>query len=130
MRPNWAPERQKLGWDHAQAAAQIMHAWEFPDELVCCVYFHHRGIEILKDEQLKQTAAAAVAISSLLPDALRQEVDGLEKLIKLADRWEGFELQPIAEKIDEEFQEIASDSGNRFSFLRAYQNATKRMNVH
>lgn len=91
---------------------------------------HHRGIEILKDEQLNKTAAAAVAISSLLPDALRQEVDGLEKLIRLADDWERFELQPIAGKINDEFQEMTSDGSNRFSFLRAFQNAAKRMNAH
>ena len=122
-------ERKKLGWDHAQAAAQIMHAWEFPDELVCCVFFHHRGIEILADEQLGNTPAAAVAISSLLPDALRQEPKGLERLMQLEKKWNALELLPIAEKIDEELHEMTSGGRNHLSFLKAYKHAASRANL-
>lgn len=122
-------EQQKFGWDHASAAAQVMHSWQFPPELVCCVWFHHSGIEILKNEQFRESPAAAVAVSSLLPDALRQEADGLATLIELERSWEEFELLPIAEKIDAEFQELASDVRNHFSFLRSYKNAIKRMGV-
>ncbi len=120
-------EKEKLGWDHAQAAAQVMYAWEFPDELICCVYFHHRGEEILEDEQLRNTPAAAVAISSLLPDALRQEANGIERLIELEKKWDRFELLPMAEKIQEDLQEHSVNSSNHLSFLKAYQHALKRM---
>lgn len=119
-------EREKFGWDHALVAAQVMHAWQFPDELICCVYYHHHSLSILKDEELGKTAVAAVAVSSLLPDALRQESNSLERLIALEKEWPEFELLPIAEKIDIEFKEMASDNKNHFSFLRTYQNALKR----
>jgi len=123
-------EQLKFGWDHAQAAAQVMHAWEFPDELICCVYFHHAGLKILEDERLGQTSAAAVAISSLLPDSLRQETNGLARLIDLEGKWDEFKLLPIAETINDEFQEMASDARSHFTFLRLYQNAVKKMNVN
>lgn len=122
-------ERNKFGWDHGVAAAQVMHAWHFPDELVCCVFYHHHGLDILKDENLKKTAAAAVAISSLLPDALRQETNGMEKLIELETEWPELELLNTAERISEEFKEMTNNAKNHFSFLRVYQNAIKRMNL-
>jgi serine/threonine-protein kinase len=122
-------EQQKFKWDHAQAAAQVMYAWQFPDELICCVYYHHQGVEILKDEQLGKTSAAAVAISSLIPDALRQEPNGLQRLMDLEKEWDAFRLLPIAERVNHEFQEMASDARNHFTLLRVYQNALKRMKV-
>lgn len=121
-------ERQKFGWDHALAAAQVMYAWEFPDELICCVCYHHHGVDILKDEQLGKTSAAAVAISSLIPDALRQESEGLPKLMELEKNWAEFDLMAIAERVADEFQEMV-DVRNHFTFLRVYQNALKRMNT-
>ena len=121
-------ERSKFSWDHAQAAAQVMYAWQFPDELVCCVYFHHAGLEILQHEELGKTAVAAVAVASLMPDAIRQEPDSLARLMELEKEWDELDLMKVAETIDEEFREV-SESRNHFTFLRTYQNALKRMGV-
>lgn len=121
-------ERKKFGWDHALAAAQVMHAWQFPDELVCCVYYHHQGVDILKDEELRNTSAAAVAISSLIPDAMRQEHNSLMKLVELEKEWGELKLLSIAERVNDQFQEM-SNVRNHFPFLRVYQNAIKRMKV-
>jgi serine/threonine-protein kinase len=118
-------EQQKFGWDHARAAAQLMFAWHFPDELICCVCLHHEGTSPLADEELKNTSHAAVAISCLLPDPLRQEADGLARLIELEKNWGDFELLPMAERIDAEFQETAGDTRNHFSFLRHCQKASQ-----
>ncbi len=120
-------ERHKLGWDHAEAAAHVMFAWHFPDELICCVGLHHRGLEILDDKELRNTSAAAVAISSLLPDALRQESRGIERLLELGENWREFRLLPIAEKIDAEFSVMATQAKNHFSFLRVCQQTLKRI---
>ena len=122
-------EQQRLGWNHAEAAAHVMHAWHFPDELVSCVGLHHHGVEVFENDQLRNTSAAAVAISSLLPDGLRQEAGGLAKLIELEKNWTEFDLLSIAEKVDNDFQELANQTKNHFSFLRVYQNALKRQNV-
>lgn len=120
-------EREKLRWDHAEAAAQVMYAWHFPDELVCCVGLHHRGLEILEDEELRGTSAAAVAISSLIPDPLRQELKGIEKLVELEKDWREFRLLSLAEKIEAEFQAVATRSKNHFSFLRICRQTLKRL---
>lgn len=118
-------EQKELGWDHSQAAAQIMYAWEFPDELICCVYFHHFGLALLKHESLQHTAAAAVAVASLLPDAMMQVTDGIQQLTTLEESWEAFDLLEIATDVDEEFKEISNSSRNHFSLLRSLQNAAK-----
>lgn len=120
-------ERHKLGWDHAEAAAQVMFAWHFPDELICCVGLHHRGLEILDDENLRNTSAAAVAVSSLMPDALRQESKGIERLVELEKDWKEFRLMPLAEKIEGEFQSMATRAKNHFSFLRVCRQTLKRL---
>ncbi len=103
-----------------------MLSWNFPDELICCVCLHHKGVSLLADEQLKNTCAAAVAVSSLIPDPLRQEADGLEQLIELDRSWDALELLPLAERIDAEFQDIAGESNNQFPFFRICQNALER----
>lgn len=118
-------ERKKFGWDHAQAGAQVMLGWNFPDELICCVCLHHRGLAMFKDDQLKRTSAMAVTISSLVPDPIQQEPEGMNQLIKLDEKWPSFNLLPLAEKIDEEFQSTTSDQ-NHFAFVKVCQKAMER----
>ncbi|MBT4866834.1 MAG: HDOD domain-containing protein, partial [Planctomycetaceae bacterium] len=60
-------EQKAQKWDHAEAAAHVMLAWGFPDELVCCALLHHRGLKLLADKTLGRTPAAAVAVSALIP---------------------------------------------------------------
>lgn len=122
-------EQKYFGWDHAEAAAGVMSGWQFPDELICCVCLHHRGIELLADEQLRHTSAAAVAVSALLPDPLRQEPNGIESLIKLEEEWPEFQLLPIAERVDSQFQTIAQDTQNHFPFLHHCRKAVERYNA-
>src|SRR5579863_453559 len=73
-------ERHRLGWDHALAGALIGYEWHLPHEVVCCILYHHRGLAILADPKLGRTSVAAVALSALLPDALRQHPEGLDQL--------------------------------------------------
>ncbi len=61
-------EQETWGWDHALAAGQIMVNWQFPDDLIGCVLYHHQGLEILSDPSLGRTALGAVALAGLLPD--------------------------------------------------------------
>lgn len=112
-------EQQAQNWDHAEAAAHVMYAWGFPDELTCCALLHHRGLKLLADKKLGRTPAAAVALSALIPDALRQVSNGMEQLIALDSKWPSFDLLAVAEQVDREFQELSpiADS-NPFSFLR------------
>ncbi len=99
-------EQQRFGWNHAKATAHVAWRWNFPDEIVCAIYHHHRGVSILLERDFAQTTVAAVAISSLLPDALSQTPGGLNSLIELQDHWPQFDLGQIAERISLGFYEM------------------------
>jgi serine/threonine-protein kinase len=111
-------ERAALGWDHATAAAALAHRWRLPDELVCCLLYHHRGLRTLADPALKRTPVAAVALSALLPDQLRQERHGLEMLRKLGEKWSAFDLNLLAESVDRLQAEMGLGVANDFPLSR------------
>ena len=112
-----AYEQRELGWDHALASARVMAAWRFPDDLVCCVAYHHRLAEVVRDPQLWGSAIAAVALSGLLPDQMRQTPDGLEQLAMLEQAWPEFRLTEVVDVVDQQFREF-SPTANDFP-LRA-----------
>ncbi len=118
-------EQEKFGWDHAQAAAQIMFAWNFPDELVCCVFLHHHAEKVISNESLSRTSAAAVAISSYLPDPLQQSQNGIQNLQALESTWPEFNLLDIATRVDADFREMSNGETNNFSLLRRLQKELK-----
>lgn len=111
-------EDKEFSWDHPTATALLIAGWGFPADLVCCVYLHHKGLDLLKHPQLRQTAAAAVAISGLLPDQLFQETHGLKLLARLQAAWPQFDLQQIAERVQERFAELAPGTQNPFPLQR------------
>lgn len=111
-------EREQFKWDHAETGAQIMLQWGFPDDLICCVLLHHRGLSLLNDKQVGRTAAAAVAVSAMMPGPLRQIADGMERLVKLDQVWPAFDLLAIAQRVDDEYQTLSPGPMNPFSFLR------------
>ncbi len=113
-------EKAMFTWDHGEAAAHIMLAWAFPDDLICCVAAHHRGLGILADPELNRTPVAACALAGLMPDPFRQVPDGFERLMQLEAKWPQFHLLEIAQKVDAEFKAMVpkSSSANHFTFLR------------
>lgn len=111
-------EQQAFGWDHALAGACLAWRWKLPEDLVCCILFHHRGLEILTDAQLGRSAAAAVAIAALLPDQLRQCYHGLEQLQLLETKWPAFNLQELTERVDREHSQIGLGVRNDFPLSR------------
>lgn len=111
-------EQATFGWDHCLAAAGLAHRWKLPDDLVCCILFHHQGLQILGHPQLGRTPAAAVALSALLPDQLRQCYQGLEQLLLLEQKWPAFKLQELAEKVDAKQSESGVKVHNDFPLTR------------
>ena len=67
-------------------SAELAHRWHLPDELVCCILFHHHGLKILAHPQLRRSAVAVVALSALLPDQLQQHYHGLDDLVRLEEK--------------------------------------------
>jgi serine/threonine-protein kinase len=116
-------EQHKFGWDHALAGACLALRWKLPEDLVCCILFHHQGLRILTNPQLGRTAAAAVAIAALLPDQLRQCYQGLEQLLLLETKWPAFRLEELAEQVDREHAEIGMGVRNDFPLARRCRSA-------
>ncbi|QDT37100.1 HDOD domain-containing protein [Stratiformator vulcanicus] len=111
-------EQQQFGWDHAIAGASLARRWHLPDELVACVLYHHLGLRALAEPELKRTSVAAVALSALLPDQLRQDFRGLEQLIFLQGKWSKFDLKTLTEQVDELHGEMGLGVRNDFPLSR------------
>ena len=111
-------ETEAFGFDHAVAAASLAHRWHLPDDLVCCILFHHSGLKILMHPQLGRSPVAAVAISALLPDQLQQDATGLDQLMQLEEKWPAFDLQALAKKVDETQDQQGLGMRNDFPLSR------------
>jgi len=111
-------EQERYAWDHALAGACLAHRWHLPDEITCCLLFHHAGLQVLGHPQLGRTAVAAVAVSALLPDQIRQQYDGLEQLALLEQQWPAFSLHALAEKVDQQQSEQGLGVKNDFPLAR------------
>lgn len=114
-------ERRQFGWDHALAGATLAQRWKLPDDLVCCIALHHRGLDVLADPVLGRTAAAAVALSALLPDLLRQHYRGLEELALVEEHWPAFKLESLVELVDREHSGVGMGVENDFPLSRRCQ---------
>jgi HD-like signal output (HDOD) protein len=111
-------EQQTFTWDHALAGACLARRWKLPDELVGCILFHHAGIEVLSHPELGRTAVAAVALSALLPDQLRQCYQGLEQLVVVEKAWPALNLKAVAEKVDAQHEATGMGVQNDFPLAR------------
>ena len=116
-------EDQQFGWNHAIAAAKLARRWHLPDELVCCLLFHHVGLKILADTRLRKTPVAAVALSGMLPDQLNQDRDGLATLFRLQEKWAAFDVVTIASQVDEQQEQLGLGMNNQFPLSRRCQPA-------
>jgi serine/threonine-protein kinase len=105
-------------WNHALAGASLARKWNLPDELVACILFHHTGLRILAHPQLGRSAVAAVALSAMLPDQLRQHKSGLDLLRKLGEKWKSFNLEELAFRVDELHAEMDLGVRNDFPLSR------------
>ncbi len=99
-------ERATFGWDHELVGACLAHAWNLPDELVCCIRYHHSGLQILSDPRLGRSPVAATALSALLPDRFCEHHHGLELLMQLQRTWPAFCLQRLAESVDRQYVQM------------------------
>jgi hypothetical protein len=77
-----------------------------PGELACCILYHHGGLQLLTDPRLGRTPVAASALSALLPDQFSHDDHGFELLTKLEQKWPAFHLEPLAESVDRQHQEL------------------------
>ena len=93
-------ERKHFGWDHAMLLAKLMSDWGFPEELIACVGLHHSAERVLDDAELAHTSVAATAVASLLPDAMQQSFNGIDRLLTLQDQYPEFVWMEVAARVD------------------------------
>ncbi|MFN0198876.1 MAG: HDOD domain-containing protein [Planctomycetaceae bacterium] len=114
-------EQSLFGWDHAAAGASLASRWQLPDELICCILFHHWGLAILAHPELKRTAVAAIAVSAMLPDQIKQVENGFDQLLELQSVWSAFDLEAICDKVDCQHAELGLGVNNDFPLLARYR---------
>lgn len=116
-------EQREFGWDHALIAAGLATRWKLPDDLICGILMHHKGLRLLADPILRRTPVAAIAISSLLPDGLRQQYSGLDQLVLLETKWSAFKLAEIIQKVDTAHQALGLGVRNDYPLSRICRTA-------
>ena len=79
-------ERDRIGWDHAQASAWILRRWEFPELLVKTVGAHNLEHDELAAEGLLDTIALPVMTAALLPSCLKPDAARCRNLMRAARR--------------------------------------------
>lgn len=117
-------EEKLFEWNHALAGASLARKWNLPDELIACILFHHAGLRILGHPQLGRSPVAAVALSAMLPDQLRQQKNGLELLRKLGEKWKAFDIEELAQRVDELHAEMDLGVQNDFPLSRRCSSQT------
>jgi HD-like signal output (HDOD) protein len=110
-------EQERLELDHGLVGACLAHGWNLPDELVCCICYHHSGFHILTDPRMGRSPVAATALSALLPDQFCRQHRGLELLQKLETKWPAFNLEQLAESVDQQYVHMALGVRNDFPLL-------------
>jgi HD-like signal output (HDOD) protein len=119
-------EQARFGWDHAMVGACLAYDWHLPDELVCCIRYHHSGLQILNDAKLGQSPVAATALSALLPDEFCRSRHGLELLMNLQGQWPDFCLERLAESVDQQYLQLSLGVRNEMPLLPL----CRRMIIH
>ena len=110
-------EQARFGWDHGLVGACLAHGWNLPDELVCCICYHHSGLQVLTNPKLGRSSVAAAALSALLPDQFCRNNHGLELLLKLEAKWPAFNLERLAEEVDRQYVHVGLGVHNEFPLL-------------
>lgn len=115
-------ERRLFECDHASAAAHLAHRWKLPDDLVCCIFYHHQVPSLAGHPQLGDTVCLPVAISSLLFGQMRQVRQGEDRLIELDRVTDVFDLSVVCDAVDAQLQEMAQGNRVQFPLTRRFRN--------
>lgn len=95
-------EQDTFGWNHAQAGACVAHQWNFPDDLLCALFYHHELQETLQRPEMEFFNLFPVTCAALLPDQLTQSTSGIRELIRVDERCKAFCLDTLCCQVDAE----------------------------
>lgn len=102
-------ERQTFGWDHAEAASQLMRKWHLPEGFAHLVE-RHTQLDALLDEGECAYSQACVALAALLPDGTDtgwSERDEFQAGFTRLTAGQAGELVSLLEETDAEATEFA-----------------------
>jgi HD-like signal output (HDOD) protein len=102
-------ERERFGWTHAQAAAQMARGWKMPEDFAALIENHTSIDELLANGATKPDLIA-VAVSALLPsisDDRWTECAHFDAIYNRVRPAGGPPLPELLEQIDDEFVEFA-----------------------
>lgn len=100
-------ERETFGWDHAVAGASVAVRWQFPDDLLCAISYHHSLQEIFSGNSNHLFNLFPVALAGMLPDQLKQVPDGLAQIIRVDDERGALKIDEVCQAVDEQQLEMA-----------------------
>jgi len=102
-------EKDRFGWNHAEAAAKMARSWKMPEAFAQLVG-KHVTLEQASVERPTETAQFAVSLSALLPsvsDSRWNECGQFEEVYNRFRPANGPEMAQMFERIDREFHEFA-----------------------
>lgn len=107
QRPLVEIEQEELGWDHAQAASQVMAGWGFPDDLIVCVRLHHEWDWMWESRRMGDCEAIAVGLAGLLPEVLGQVPNGIARLKEMEQDCFSGDLPTFAATVATQLQQLS-----------------------
>ena len=102
-------ERERFGWTHADAAAQMARNWNMPDAFAVLVEQHTALDELLGQKEVPP-GPVAVALSALLPASSDEQWSDRETFEAAYNRLlpaTGASIEAILTQVDQEFAEFA-----------------------
>jgi HD-like signal output (HDOD) protein len=103
-------ERERFGWDHAQAAGQMAQKWNLPASLATLIAEHTQEVPLDGATEPEAQVRAAVRLSGLLPpvvDETWHEAPLMERAYETLQPAGGPTLLELLEQLDGEFTKVA-----------------------
>lgn len=100
-------EKERFGWSHADAGAELCKSWSFPEEFSALV-LRHADADVFEDSN--EISSLSVSLSSLLPSAHADTWHEREEFTKRFYGVKGAEKllpEELLQQTDEEFEEFA-----------------------
>ena len=94
-------ELNEFGWTHADAMAEALRNWNFPNEIVCAVAVQHRSEMLLLEPSLASPILTASVLAAAIPNEIDRFPLGAVALPALHPLTPDFSVLEVAVSVDE-----------------------------
>ena len=119
-------EIDRFGWNHAAIGASMANRWNLPEEIVCCIFFHHNMELPLQSPEKEIFELFPATLSALLPDQLTQVKDGMDRLLDADNRSQCFDLKALCETVDRDLEASCEAAARPDSLIPLMERAVQR----